>query len=114
MQNQIERFPMEANFEGLIQLLAKNLYPEGHPYSWTVIGEMEDLFNATVDDVKAFHQKFYVPNNATLVVAGIAHVTAGCEMMNFSRNAAQCGLSISAAQSGNGWRLAKLIRLPRW
>ncbi len=51
-------------------LIAKNLYPAGHPYSWTVIGEMEDLFNATVDDVKEFHSKFYVPNNSTLVLAG--------------------------------------------
>lgn len=51
-------------------VIAKTLYPEGHPYSWTVIGEMEDLRNATIDDVKAFHQKFYVPNNATLVLAG--------------------------------------------
>ncbi|MDX1284308.1 MAG: pitrilysin family protein [Draconibacterium sp.] len=49
---------------------AKNLYPKGHPYSWTVIGEMEDLFNATVEDVKEFHSKFYVPNNTTLVLAG--------------------------------------------
>lgn len=52
------------------EVVAKNLYPEGHPYSWTVIGEMQDLFNATIEDVKAFHQNFYVPNNATLVLAG--------------------------------------------
>jgi len=52
------------------EVTAKNLYPDGHPYSWTVIGEMEDLFNATIDDVKEFHSKFYVPNNATLVLAG--------------------------------------------
>ena len=51
-------------------VIAKNLYPEGHPYNWTVIGEMEDLFNATVDDVIEFHDKFYVPNNSTLVIAG--------------------------------------------
>ena len=51
-------------------LILKNLYPEGHPYSWDVIGEMEDLTNATVTDVKAFHKKFYSPNNATLVIAG--------------------------------------------
>ncbi len=51
-------------------VIAKNLYPAGHPYSWTVIGEMEDLFNATVDDVKAFHSKFYVPNNTSIVLAG--------------------------------------------
>jgi Predicted Zn-dependent peptidases len=51
-------------------IILKNLFPKGHPYSWDVIGEMEDLTNATVDDVKAFHRKFYSPNNATLVVSG--------------------------------------------
>ncbi len=51
-------------------LILKNVFPEGHPYSWDVIGEMEDLQNATVEDVKAFHRKFYSPNNATLVIAG--------------------------------------------
>ena len=51
-------------------LILKSLYPKGHPYSWTVIGEMEDLANATVDDVKSFHRKFYSPNNAYLVIAG--------------------------------------------
>ena len=51
-------------------IILKNLYPEGHPYSWDVIGEMEDLKNATIEDVKAFHNKYYVPNNATLVVSG--------------------------------------------
>jgi len=52
------------------EIIAKNLYPKGHPYSWTVIGEMEDLTGATVEDVKAFHKKFYAPNNATLVISG--------------------------------------------
>jgi zinc protease len=51
-------------------LIGKNLYPKGHPYSWTVIGEMEDLTSATVEDVKAFHKKFYSPNNATVVISG--------------------------------------------
>jgi zinc protease len=51
-------------------VMDKNFYPNGHPYSWQVIGSMEDLFNATIDDVKEFHAKFYVPNNATLVIAG--------------------------------------------
>jgi len=51
-------------------VIAKNLYPEGHPYNWTVIGEMEDLRNATIEDVKDFHSRFYVPNNATIVIAG--------------------------------------------
>lgn len=51
-------------------VILKNLYPQGHPYSWDVIGEMQDLANATVDDVRAFHNKYYVPNNATLVISG--------------------------------------------
>lgn len=51
-------------------VINKNVYPEGHPYSWTVIGEMEDLKNATLEDVKNFYNSFYGPNNATLVIAG--------------------------------------------
>ena len=51
-------------------VIRKNLYPEGHPYSWTVIGSLEDLQNATLDDVKGFYQRWYGANNATLVVAG--------------------------------------------
>lgn len=51
-------------------ITAKNLYPQGHPYSWTVIGEMEDLASASVEDVRAFHKKYYAPNNATLAISG--------------------------------------------
>jgi len=51
-------------------VIGKALYPEGHPYNWQVIGEMQDLVNATVEDVKEFHNKYYIPNNATVVLAG--------------------------------------------
>ncbi|MCM4160114.1 insulinase family protein [Antarcticibacterium flavum] len=51
-------------------VIDKHLYPDGHPYSWQVIGELEDLQSATVEDVKEFYDKFYGPNNATLVIAG--------------------------------------------
>lgn len=47
-----------------------NLYPEGHPYSWDVIGSLVDLQNATLADVREFYEKWYGPNNATLVIAG--------------------------------------------
>ncbi len=50
--------------------ITKLLYPEGHPYSWEVIGSLEDLKNATVEDVKNFYRKWYGPNNATIVIAG--------------------------------------------
>jgi zinc protease len=51
-------------------VIDKNLYPEGHPYSWQVIGSLEDLQNATLSDVKTFFKQWYVPNNVTLVIAG--------------------------------------------
>ncbi len=51
-------------------VIDKAIYPEGHPYNWQVIGELVDLQNATVEDVKEFYHNFYGPNNATLVIAG--------------------------------------------
>jgi zinc protease len=51
-------------------VIDKALYPGDHPYNWQVIGSPEDLQNATVEDVKEFYRRWYVPNNVTLVVAG--------------------------------------------
>ncbi|CAN1553017.1 Peptidase M16, C-terminal [Flavobacteriaceae bacterium] len=52
------------------EVINKNLYPVGHPYNWEVIGSLEDLQNATLEDVKNFYNKWYVPNNVTLTIAG--------------------------------------------
>jgi len=52
------------------ELLAKGTYPQGHPYSWTVIGRMEDLEAATIDDVKEWFSTYYGPNNAVLSLSG--------------------------------------------
>ena len=52
------------------KVLLEALYPPEHPYYHQVIGSMEDLTAASVDDVKAFFRTYYAPNNATLVVAG--------------------------------------------
>ena len=46
------------------------LFPKGHPYSWSVIGSMDDLNHATLDDLKRFFFEFYHPANATLCLAG--------------------------------------------
>ena len=51
-------------------VIGKNLYPKDHPYNWQVIGSLEDLQNATLEDVKTFYKKWYVPNNSTLVLSG--------------------------------------------
>ena len=52
------------------RVMAEALYPEGHPYSWTTIGLMEEVNAATRDQVVAFFERFYVPANTSLCVAG--------------------------------------------
>ena len=46
------------------------LYPDSHPYHHPVIGSMEDLTAASFEDVARFFKTYYVPNNASLVIAG--------------------------------------------
>lgn len=50
--------------------ISEALYPEGHPYSWPVIGYIEDLNRVNVDDLKVFFQTWYGPNNAVLTIGG--------------------------------------------
>src|SRR5579862_7531543 len=52
------------------QLITENTYPVGHPYSWTVIGSMDDLNAASMNDVKDWFRTYYGPSNAVLVLAG--------------------------------------------
>jgi zinc protease len=52
------------------EILAQATYPASHPYSWDVIGSMEDLSAATEDDVKNFFRLYYAPNNAFLSIVG--------------------------------------------
>ena len=52
------------------ELLAQATYPASHPYSWDVIGSMEDLSAATEEDVKSFFRLYYAPNNAFLAIVG--------------------------------------------
>lgn len=50
--------------------IAEALYPPDHPYHWLPIGSIQDLKAASVNDVKEFFSRFYVPSNASLVLAG--------------------------------------------
>lgn len=45
-------------------------WPEGHPYAHTVIGSMEDLNAAALEDVQEWFRTYYGPNNAVVVIAG--------------------------------------------
>jgi zinc protease len=62
----IENAPYGKVFDELPALL----YPRDHPYSWETIGSMADLSAASYDDVVEFFRTYYVPGNASLVIAG--------------------------------------------
>lgn len=56
-------------YGNLLAEVKKNMFVK-HPYRWATIGSMEHLDAATLEEFQAFNKKYYVPNNATLVVAG--------------------------------------------
>jgi zinc protease len=51
-------------------IVAEALFPPDHPYSWSVIGSLEDLDAATLADVRAFYDRWYGPNNVVVTIAG--------------------------------------------
>lgn len=56
-------------YGNLIAEVKRNMF-KVHPYRWATIGSMEHLDAATLEEFQAFNKKFYIPNNAVLVVAG--------------------------------------------
>jgi len=77
-RQRVDNRPYGHNF----YVIHENLYPKGHPYSWEVIGSLEDLQNATLKDVKDFYNRWYVPNNVTLTIAGDFDVDQAKEWVN--------------------------------
>tara|TARA_B100001250_G_scaffold151958_1_gene130422 strand:- start:8527 stop:11373 length:2847 start_codon:yes stop_codon:yes gene_type:complete len=64
-QNQMNQ-PYGMSYE----VLGQTLYPPSHPYNWPVIGYVDDLDRATIDDLKNFFLRWYGPNNAILTLSG--------------------------------------------
>ncbi|MDN7139006.1 insulinase family protein [Pseudidiomarina sp. 1APP75-27a] len=62
--------------------LAEQTFPEGHPYSWSVIGSMEDLNAASLDDVHQWFNDYYGAANAVVVLAGDIDVETAKQKMN--------------------------------
>jgi zinc protease len=104
---------------GIIQ---KALYPKGHPYSWSVIGDLEDLQAATIEDVKEFYNEFYGPSNTTLVVAGDIEIEETKKMVDrwFGEIKPSSNITedpkpqrASLSESKNLYHLDKFAKLPQ-
>ena len=63
----------------LREVIARTMYPEGHPYHHTTIGSMNDLDSASLEDVKQWFRAWYGPNNTVLVLAGDIDVATARE-----------------------------------
>lgn len=63
-----------------IENVKKNMFSK-HPYRWTTIGEMEHLDAATLEEFQEFNEKYYVPNNAVLSIAGDIDIDATKKMI---------------------------------
>ncbi len=61
------------------ELITKNCFPAGHPYSWTVIGSMEDLDAASLNDVHEWFKTYYGAANAVIAIAGDVDTKAALE-----------------------------------
>lgn len=74
-QRDVVKNERRQNYEnaayGLVgQYIREELFPKEHPYHRLTIGTPADLDAATIEDVRGFFRKYYVPNNATLVLSG--------------------------------------------
>jgi predicted Zn-dependent peptidase len=65
-RQRVDNQPYGRAFERVNELL----FPSEHPYSWPVIGYMEDIAAATLEDVESFFRTWYTPDNAVLTLAG--------------------------------------------
>ncbi|WP_196891006.1 M16 family metallopeptidase [Aureivirga marina] len=71
-----------APYGNFLAEVKKNLFKK-HPYRWATIGSMDHLDAATLDEFLAFNDKFYVPNNAVLVVAGDIDIAETKKLIEF-------------------------------
>ncbi len=115
-RQRIENQPYGQAGERLHELL----YPADHPYHWPVIGYMEDIAAANLEDVRAFFATYYTPSNAVLTLAGDFDPEAALERVEAWFGEIPAGPPVppvvvpAAAQNGERREvLPDAVRLPR-
>ena len=80
-------------YGNVIKVVKENLFIK-HPYRWDIDGKMEHIDAATLEEFKAFNKKFYVPNNAVLVVAGNFETAEATKWINKYFSPVKKGLDV--------------------
>ena len=78
----IERCHTPLSMFMILEKLFVNFFPPSHPYNWPVIGYVEDLDRANLDDMRNWLKRWYGPNNATLVVSGDVNTKEVIDLAN--------------------------------
>ena len=85
-QNEVVKEEKRQNVDNrpygnILSEVMKRLFTK-HPYHWVTIGSMADLDASTLQEFKAFNKKYYVPNNAVLVIAGDIDIAKTRQMVD--------------------------------
>lgn len=85
-------------YGGVYEALLAIAFPSEHPYSWPTIGSAADVRAATLEDVTSFFRRWYVPNNATLALAGDLDFDRAVELVERHYGPIPAGAPISPAE----------------
>lgn len=108
-RQRIENRPM-----GLVnRVLLEALYPPSHPYHHEVIGSMDDLSRASLEDVKAFFHRYYAPSNASLVLVGDFDPARARTLIEQYFGPIPSGLPAPSSAAGGSGVAAASVSLPR-
>jgi zinc protease len=93
-RQRVDNQPYGRAFERLNELL----FPPTHPYHWPVIGYMDDIAAATLEDVEAFFRTWYTPDNAVLTLSGAFDPAVAMRLVERQFGEIPCGPGVPAPQ----------------
>lgn len=99
VKNEMRQSYLNARYGTASLALPSLLYPAGHPYSWPVIGSMDDLSAASYEDVVAFFKKYYSPANACMVMSGDFDTQKAKKQVEYWFSDVQPGVKVPPVQA---------------
>jgi zinc protease len=85
-------------YSGMADRIRAGVYPVDHPYRHSIIGSMEDLDAASVDDVHDWFEQYYGASNVVLVLSGDISLEAAKEKVQHYFSEAPAGVALVKQQ----------------
>ena len=110
VKNEMRQRYLNYPYAVILLELPHLLYPEGHPYSWPIIGSMDDLTAARYDDVVGFFKGHYAPGSASLAVVGDFDTAEARKMVEHWFSDVPKGRALPRAEADVPARLNGVVR----